>query len=112
MHFPAEQVVPAPHFTPQPPQLLVSDFSSTQAPAQEVSPVPQIAAHLPAEQLSVEVHVVPHTPQFLGSLVRSTHVPPYAVVPVGQVHAPATHAPEHDVRPVPEVATHLPVEQT
>jgi hypothetical protein len=79
MHLPAAHVVPAPHFTPQAPQLLVSVLTLVHDPAQEVRPVLQVARHIPAEQLCADVQVVPQAPQFLGSLVSSTQVPPQLV---------------------------------
>src|SRR6516164_9402121 len=90
MHLPAVQLVPAPHLTPQAPQLFASVLTSVHAPPQDVRPVPQVATHLPAEQLCVAEQTVPQAPQFFGSLVTSTHAPPHAIVPVGHVQVPPT----------------------
>jgi hypothetical protein len=84
---------------PQPPQLLLSVCSLTQAPLQAVKPVLHWKVHAlvthAAEAFATPVvQVFPHEPQSFALLVVLTHVEPQSVgVPVGH---PDTHEPpEH-----------------
>lgn len=66
---------------PQAPQFIGSEVSSTHAPEQSVSPVPQpVVEHVPALQTSPLAHAVAQLPQCIGSLARTTHAPEHSVV--------------------------------
>jgi hypothetical protein len=76
------------HFVPQPPQLLLSLFTSAQTawvapspPLQRTRPPPQVRPHLPSVQTSPAPHLVPQAPQFDGSTFESTQAVPHWVVP-------------------------------
>jgi hypothetical protein len=88
MQVPKSQTWPLGHTFPQPPQLLLSQFGSTQVlPPQQVSQVKQVTPaqlHVPPEQVEGRVHLTPQEPQLLLSLLVSTQPPPQqaAVLPV------------------------------
>jgi hypothetical protein len=85
-HFPPEQAVFAPHFTPQAPQLLGSTFVATQAPPHLVRFVLQLKSHLPAAHTAVArsgaVQCLPQAPQLSGSALAFTHALPHRESPV------------------------------
>jgi hypothetical protein len=91
---PLTHVEPAAQGVPQPPQLLLSVCSLTQAPLQSVVPLLHAKVHAPLTHLAVALatlveHAFPQVPQSLALLVASTHVPPQSVgVAAGQ---PETH---------------------
>src|SRR5260221_11362919 len=87
-HVPAKQVWLLAHAIPQPPQLAVLLFVSTQEPLQSVSPVAHPAAHMPALQTWAP-HELPQLPQFATSALRLTHLPLQRSKPTSQTHAPA-----------------------
>jgi hypothetical protein len=135
-HLPEPQNEPPVHRTPHPPQLSLLDWTSTQAPPQAVRPAEHAARHLPDTHAGVPAaQAALQAPQWPGLFEVSTQVPPQSVVPVGHPQAPSTHAlppvhalpqvlqlagselvsvqaPLHAVRPVAQVAAHMPTEQT
>jgi hypothetical protein len=88
-HVPAAHTSPAPHATPQPPQLAASDITSTQLDAHGDRPLTQL--HRAAEQKAPVVQLVPQAPQFPVLVARSTHTPPQLVPPSGQSQLPPVH---------------------
>ena len=70
-HVLAVQVMPPVHATPQPPQLVLLVFVSTQAPPQFVRPEPHADMHRLAEHTCPVEHLVVHEPQCEVSLVVS-----------------------------------------
>jgi len=66
---------------PQSPQLSMSVFTSTQAPAQGNLPGGHSIAQVPALQTSAGRHSLKHSPQWLWSELTSTHSPPHFTSP-------------------------------
>lgn len=85
-------VCPAPHTTPQPPQLLGSLPTETQRPLQNEEPGGQ--AQVPLVQVVPMGQTTPHTPQLALSLLVLVHTPLQLTWPGGQVvvHTRATQA--------------------
>ncbi len=94
VHDPLTHVDPAVQGVPQPPQLLLSVCSLTQAPLQSMYPLLHVNVHALLTHRAVALatlveHAFPHEPQSLALLVASTHVPPQSFgVATGQ---PETH---------------------
>jgi hypothetical protein len=83
---------------PQPPQLLLSVFSSTHAPLQRENPLWQVKPHAPRAQVAVALatpveHAWPQPAQLPTLVVVSTHDPLQRVYPLlhAKVHARPTH---------------------
>jgi hypothetical protein len=79
------------HLTLHEPQFVASDFTSTQAPPQEVKPVEQSSTHAPLAQDSPAAHRIAQAPQFLGSLPVSTQMPAQSIFPLGQLQSARRH---------------------
>jgi hypothetical protein len=75
------QPAPAGHSVPHVPQSSGSAITSTHAPLQSVSPLPQAAVHTPALQTCPAAHACPHEPQLAGSLAVSEQAPLHRVPP-------------------------------
>src|SRR5258708_34243161 len=77
-HFPAEQAVFAPHFTPHAPQLLGSTVVAMQALPQRVSPALQLKSQVPEAHTAVAsagaAHFLLHAPQLMGSRLKLTQL--------------------------------------
>jgi hypothetical protein len=77
---------------PHPPQLLLSVWRSTHAPAHTVDPVLQVKVQTPLVHegwaSATAGHACPHEPQLSGSVVVSMQTPPHAIC--GWAHV-ATH---------------------
>ena len=103
-HRPAQQLCPAAHASPQPPQWFTSasrgcSHPLASAPSQSPKPAAHARRHAPAAHVAAMLgrvaQAVPHDPQLAALLARSTHAPAHAVAGAAQVsvaHAPATQA--------------------
>jgi hypothetical protein len=138
-HLELTQVVLPVQTSPQPPQLLGSFVSLTQAPPQRESPAAQVDRQKPTEQAAPAAHARPQAPQLFGSDARSTQATPQRKgrAPAVQTHVPIEHwdplavqlvlqlpqkvlllwrskqPPLQSVRPGAQpVSTHMPSEQT
>ncbi len=80
LHDPAVQG-PRPHSTPQTPQFIASEETSTQVPEQFTVPAGQ---HLPALHVDPPPQTVPQAPQFDGSVSVFAHAPVQQVSPAAQ----------------------------
>ena len=70
---PPEQSVPIPHTKPQPPQLLGSDWVSSQTPEQSISPLGHVQLLL--WHVLPPMHTLPQLPQLFGSVLVVLHTP-------------------------------------
>jgi len=84
-HVPSPQNSATPQLAPQAPQLVGLVSRLTQALPQVSAPVQSQA---PWEQVEPVPHAVLQLPQNLGSLSVSTQLPLHTVLPAGQAHAP------------------------
>ncbi len=95
-HWPPEQALFAPHFTPQPPQLFGSIPVAMQALPQRVSPALQLKSQVPRAQTATAsagaTQALPQAPQFIGSAFPSTQALPQSERLLGHalLQAPAT----------------------
>jgi hypothetical protein len=90
-HAPSTQRLSGPHATPQPPQWLESDATSTQRPSHTSRPAGHEQA--PCEQTAPSGQTLPHAPQCAGSPARFAQAEPQRDIMPGQ---PCMHpAPEH-----------------
>jgi len=134
-HLPPTHVVPDAHRFPQPPQLALSESSSTQVEPHALSPLPHTSVQTLDTQVLLPEQVSLHAPQLSAFEVRSTQTPLQSLWPDGQVQTPPlhvavaghvlpqppqlvvselslTHDAPHCVSPAPQVAVQLPFEQT
>ena len=91
MHVPPSQMRPPVHATPQAPQFSGSVSSTTQEPAQSVSPAAQLSLHVLMLQTSSMAQGSSQPPQWAGSIVMSTQTPLHEVLST-QSQEPATHS--------------------
>ena len=105
-HVPPPHVCPGKHARPQPPQLLVSRETSTQAPPHAICPLGQRGpaspgvtapsgdtlpsmllsiAHAPITQTRPVGHARPQPPQWSGLVIGSMHALPHGIIPTPQL---------------------------
>jgi hypothetical protein len=105
---PDEQLFPAPHAFPQPPQLLLSVLVLTQAPPHKLGVEPEhVMPHEPPEHVAEPVpelgpgQTLPQLPQLLGSVLVVTQAPPHPVCPAPQHTLPVQDLPPVHFAPQP-----------